>query len=205
MITRRAVLILPVGLLVSAQNRIEISVPSADDFPVPLAFRVALQPHGSDTETLILMATYGSGEDETKFIVEIQGPDNTEGGSDRGADVGGPISFSRGAFHHVPGSRPTRFFQQLAKALTAKVSSFSNAKLETLPFGITFLGAATRRLPEGGFGGGPGDWYATKLFLGEEAAEVYFNFNLKSGDAEFSMKDSDYGNPVISELSKVIW
>ncbi|MFT4181624.1 MAG: hypothetical protein QM636_06860 [Rhizobium sp.] len=170
--------------------------PVNDDFPAPLALRTTVLPGGSDTETLALMVVYGEGEDETKFIIEIRGPDDKPSG---------PISFSRGAFRHVPGSRPTQFFEHLAKALAANAPGAANAKLETLPFGMAFLRAATARLPGGGFGGGPGNWYATKLFLGEAEAEVYFNFNLVSGEAEFSMKDSDYGNTVLSELSKVIW
>ncbi|NLS15855.1 hypothetical protein HGP16_04670 [Rhizobium sp. P40RR-XXII] len=204
-ITRRSILILPVGALLSAQNRAEVPLPPDSDFPGPLPFTIALRPPGSDPEMLALMASFGEGEDQTKFIIEIQGPREKDGASEGSAETGGPISFLRGEFRHVNGSRPARFFEQLAKALAANAPSSSDAKLETLPFGIAFLGAATTRLPDGGFGGRPGDWYATKLFLGEESAEVYFNFNLVSGEAEFSMKDSDYGNTVLSELSKVIW
>ncbi|MQB42947.1 hypothetical protein [Rhizobium sp. ICMP 5592] len=196
MITRRSILIMLAGTMLSGRSRAQALV-ADDDTPVPLAFKVAPLTGGSDTEALALMATYGERDSETKFVIEIQAPDEKEGS--------GPISFSRGAFRHVPGSRPTRFFEQLAKALTANAPSLSNAKLETLQFGIAFLGAATARLPGGGFGGGKGDWYATKLFLAQDEAEVFFNFNLVSGEAEFSIKDEDYGNTVLSELSKVIW
>ncbi|MGV1814069.1 hypothetical protein ACQZ6M_05110 [Rhizobium rhizogenes] len=197
MITRRSILIMSLGTILSGGSLAQDLVLADDDFPAPLAFKVAPLTGGSDTETLALMATYGESENETKFVIEIQAPDEKEGS--------GPISISRGAFRHVPGSRRTRFFEQLAKALTAQAPSLSNVKLETLPFSIAFLGAATARLPGGGFGGGPGDWYATKLFLDQDQAEVFFNFNLVSGEAEFSIKDEDYGNTVLSELSKVIW
>lgn len=194
MITRRSMLMMSAAAILPGASRAGTLAPANDDFPAPLAFKTTVLPGSSDTEALGLIAVYG--EDETKFIIEIHGPDKKPDG---------PISFSRGAFRHVPGSRPTRFFEQLAKALAANAPGAANEKLETLPFGIAFLGAATARLPDGGFGGGPGDWYATKLFLGEEEAEVYFNFSLVSGEAEFSMKDQDYGNTVLSELSKVIW
>lgn len=196
MITRRSILIMSAGTILSGRSRAQALVPD-DDIPAPLGFKITILPGGSDTETLALMAAYGENENETKFVIEIQAPNEKEGSR--------PISFSRGAFRHVPGSRPTRFFDQLAKALTANTPSLSNTKLETLPFGIAFLGAATARIPGGGFGGGKGDWYATKLFLDQDQAEVFFNFNLVSGEAEFSIKDEDYGNTVLSELSKVIW
>ncbi|HEX8044276.1 hypothetical protein [Rhizobium sp.] len=196
MITRRSILIMSAGTILSGTSRAQALVPD-DNIPAPLAFKIAPLTGGSDTEILALMAIYGESENETKFVIEIQAPDEKEGS--------GPISFSRGAFRHVPGSRPTRFFDQLAKALTANTPRLSNAKLETLQFGIAFLGAATARIPGGGFGGGKGDWYATKLFLDQDEAEVFFNFNLVSGEAEFSIKDEDYGNTVLSELSKVIW
>lgn len=171
------------------------------DFPTPLPFKIAPMPDGTDAETLALMALYGEGGNQTKFLIEIQGPRKKDGS----ADPDTPISFSHGEFRHVASSHPARFFEQLANTLSADSPIFSDAKQEKLPFDIAFLGPPTMRLPGGGFGGGPGDWYATKLFLAEGAAEVYFNFNLTSGEAEFSMKDEDYGNVVLSELSKVIW
>lgn len=201
MITRRSVLILPVAALLSAQSASEVTLPADGDFPASFPFKIASVTGGSDAETLALMAHYGEGQDQTKFLIEIQGPRKKDGS----ADLETPISFSHGEFRHVASSRPTPFFDRLANALAADSPIFSNAKQESLPFDIAFLGPPAMRLPGGGFGGGPGDWYATKLFLAEGAAEVYFNFNLKSGEAEFSMKDEDYGNVVLSELSKVIW
>ncbi|MGY5776828.1 hypothetical protein [Rhizobium sp. LEGMi135b] len=201
MITRRSVLILPVAALLSAQSGSEVTLPADGDFPASLPFRIVPITGGSDPETLALMAHYGEGQDQTKFLIEIQGPRKKDGS----ADLDTRASFSHGEFRHVASSRPTRFFEQLANTLSADSPIFSDAKQEILPFDIAFLGPPTMRFSGGGFGGGPGDWYATKLFLAEGAAEVYFNFNLKSGEAEFSMKDEDYGNIVLSELSKVIW
>ncbi|MGY5804683.1 hypothetical protein ACXHMN_25370 [Rhizobium sp. LEGMi12c] len=201
MITRRSVLILPVAALLSAQSGSEVTLPADGDFPASLPFRIVPITGGSDTETLALMARYGEGQDQTKFLIEIQGPRKKDGS----ADLDTPVSFSHGEFRHVTSSRPAQFFEQLANALAADSPTFSAAKQETLPFDIAFLGPPTTRLPGGGFGGAAGNWYATKLFLAEGAAEVYFNFNLESGEAEFSIKDEDYGNIVLSELSKVIW
>lgn len=87
----------------------------------------------------------------------------------------------------------------------ASAPRLSDEKQQTLSFDTVFLGPPTIRSPDGGYGGAPGDWYTTKLFLGPDQSEVYFNFNLVSGEAEFSIKDEDYGNAVLSELSKVIW
>jgi hypothetical protein len=154
--------------------------------PKPVAFRVAQLPGGSDANVLALMASYGEGDTETKFVIELQ-------------------SESHGLFRHVPGSHPEKFFEELGKVLMADAPRLSDQKQETLPFDTVFLGPPTTRSPGGGYGGAPGDWYTTKLFMGQDQAEVYFNFNLVIGDAEFGIKDESYGNNVLSELSKVIW
>jgi hypothetical protein len=45
-----------------------------------------------------------------------------------------------------------------------------------------------------------------KAFLseGESEGEAFLNFNSAVGKAEFSIKDSDYGDFVMAELAKVL-
>ena len=153
------------------------------------------------------MATYGDGQSRAQFIIELQAERkraiDEKGSAVLGDSIG--MSFGRGTLRHVPESHPAIFFEELGKALAASAPKLSNAKLDALPFDVAFLGRPVARNPVGGFGPGPGDWYTTKLFIGEDQSEVYFNFNLVSGEAEFSIKDEDYGNTIVSELSKVIW
>lgn len=49
-----------------------------------------------------------------------------------------------------------------------------------------------------------GNWIAAKLFFGGDQGEVFLNLNPALGKAEFSIKDSDYGDYVIGELAKVL-
>ncbi|MGR9203961.1 hypothetical protein ACU8OG_08425 [Rhizobium leguminosarum] len=184
MLTRRSVLITLAGAVLPGGACAQAS--EGDNIPKPLAFEIVRLPSGSDVDVLALMASYGQGDNETKFVIELQNE-------------------SHGAFRHVRGSHPARFFDELGKALMASAPRLSDEKQQTLSFDTVFLGPPTIRSPDGGYGGAPGDWYTTKLFLGPDQSEVYFNFNLVSGEAEFSIKDEDYGNAVLSELSKVIW
>lgn len=185
MITRRSALIAFASAALSGSVYAQDQV--TDGRPGSLAFKITWLPAKSGSDELALMASYGDGDDQTKFAIELR-------------------SESHGRFRHLAGGpRPTRFISELGKALEASDPSLSDAKQDTLAFDIAFLGPPTTRSPGGGFGGGPGDWYTTKVFLGEDQAEVYFNFNLVSGEAEFSIKDESYGNAVLSELSKVIW
>jgi len=185
MITRRFVLIVIAAAMLSGNVYAQDQV--TDGRPGSLAFKITWLPVKSDADDLILTASYGDGDDQTKFAIELQ-------------------SESHGRFRHLSGgARPTQFISDLGKALEASDPRLSDAKQDTLGFDIAFLGPPTVRSSGGGFGGGPGDWYTTKIFLGEDQAEVYFNFNLVTGEAEFSIKDESYGNAVLSELSKVIW
>jgi hypothetical protein len=76
--------------------------------------------------------------------------------------------------------------------------------MDRLEFGVAMLGTDLRRDAGGGFSGKGGGWTATKLFLGEGDVEVYLNFNPKSGEAEFSIKDADYGEDVLRALASVM-
>jgi hypothetical protein len=185
MITRRSAFIVLAGAVLSRRACAQDQVPGGS-VPTPLAFRIARLPVGLDADVLALMATYGEGDDEAKFVMELQ-------------------SGSHGRFRYAAGSHPVRFFAELGKALAASATRLSGAKQGTLPFDMAILGPPTLRSSGGGYGGGPGDWYTTKIFLGQDQVEVYFNFNLVFGEAEFSIKDESYGNAVVSELSKVIW
>jgi len=71
------------------------------------------------------------------------------------------------------------------------------SKIRELTFDAVVLGQKQSRLPSGSYSSNPpGDWTVTKIFLpkGGDEGEVFFNFNPVLGKAEFSIKDSDYGD-----------
>ena len=95
----------------------------------------------------------------------------------------------------------------MAKALQAKKVPTNVHRVETVPFDYVILGQNQSRSSDGGFGDSPrGNWTAMKIFLGEgeSEGEVFLNFNSAVGKAEFSIKDSDYGDFVMAELAKVL-
>lgn len=49
----------------------------------------------------------------------------------------------------------------------------------------------------------PGDWIATKVFVADSEGEFFLNLNSKGGSGEISIKDPEYGNVVLRELSRV--
>jgi hypothetical protein len=116
------------------------------------------------------------------------------------------FSFGVGRFASEAGSDPTEFLAELKRALEAK--SLPNKKAEKIPsvkFDFVVLGQNQSRGSDGGFSDHPrGNWTATKIFLANGQAEVFFNFNPQLGKAEFAIKDSDYGDAVLAELVKVL-
>lgn len=118
-----------------------------------------------------------------------------------------PLASAEGRFLAVAGSDDTVLLEDLKKALEAKQPAKKFPKAPELAFDAVVLGQRQSRDPSGGFSDNPaGDWIATKIFLpkGGDEGEVYFNFNPVLGKAEFSIKDSDYGDYVLREFGKVL-
>ncbi len=66
-----------------------------------------------------------------------------------------------------------------------------------LPLSVAVLGQNQTRRRDGSFHGSRfGTWFATKLFveLDGHYGEVFFNYSLEDGKAEFSEKDSEYAD-----------
>ena len=63
-----------------------------------------------------------------------------------------------------------------------------------------------KRSPEGGFSGHGGGWSATKWFLQRDGfeAEVFFNYDLTEMKGEFSEKDPDYREDLLSVMAIVL-
>lgn len=117
-----------------------------------------------------------------------------------------PFSFGKGAFTRRPGSVNGLFLKDLAKAIQASggVPKANVQETDRLEFDLALLGLSLTRDAMGGFTNDPdGDWIATKIFLAGGEAEVYLNLNPEEGVGEFSIKDPEYGDIVVSELTKV--
>ncbi|MGH9515722.1 MAG: hypothetical protein ACRD3P_08605 [Terriglobales bacterium] len=115
------------------------------------------------------------------------------------------MAFGKGKFLREPGSQAENFLIDLAKILQAKVLRQKAKKTDSLNFGYVVLGTNQSRSPSGSFSDTPsGDWIATKIFLGDDQGEVFFNFSPNQKKAEFANKDSDYGDFVVAELAKVL-
>jgi hypothetical protein len=142
------------------------------------------------------LATYSDGNSTTKFQIEFERAT---------AANSSLLASGKGKFVALPESDPTALLDTLQKALQARHRPNNVQKADALPFEYAVLGDNQSRSPDGGFRGSPkGNWTATKLFLANDQAEVYFNFNPVIHKAEFSIKDRDYGDRVLAELAKVL-
>lgn len=122
-----------------------------------------------------------------------------------------PLIIAKGAFHAETGSNASELLSQLAVILQSQNASLVNVKrVVKYPFTAAILGQnLSKTSGEATIGGSfasnpPGDWMATKLFLGKKQSEVFMNLNTKTGEGEFTLKDPVYGDEVVQELATVL-
>jgi hypothetical protein len=141
-------------------------------------------------------ATYIAEGKVAKFQIEFDKPEHSDS-----AD----ISFGKGRFARIPGSDSSVLIRDLQKALEATVLPTKVTRVATLPFEFAIIGERLSRDQEGGLNVKPeGEWMAVKLFFSGDEGEVFMNLAPNLGKAEFTIKDSDYGNFVVGELAKVL-
>lgn len=143
------------------------------------------------------LATYtDTAGDTTKFDVELG-----EAKADQSSVL---LSSGKGQFLPEAGSDPLPLLTSLKSALQAKRIPQRVEKADALPFTFALLGTNLTRSDDGSFASTPkGNWTNTKIFLANDQAEVYFNYNPVLHKAEFSIKDPDYGDKVLAELAKI--
>jgi hypothetical protein len=149
-----------------------------------------------DTQQFVWLATHDSVKGRAQFLIsmEIKRPTGNA-----------LFTFSRGSIEHVQGSQPTEFLRQLAAALGAEKPKVLKQSASRLPFSVAILGTNQSHDLGGSFSDNPpGSWIVTKIFLANDQAEVYLNLDPRGGIGEFSIKDEEYGNAIIQELSKVL-
>jgi len=143
-------------------------------------------------------ATYSAAGKTARFRIEM-GPVKVSG------DKAFPISSGKGRFLSEPGSDSSVLLLDLKKALGAKTVPDKIGKVASLPFEFVILGENQSRSSGGGFSDKQrGDWTAMKVFLAGGEGEVFLNLNPVANKAEFSIKDSDYGDIVLSELARIL-
>ncbi len=119
-----------------------------------------------------------------------------------------PVASAEGKFLAVAGSDSSVLLEDLKKALDAKHIPRKVSRIAELPFNAVILGEKQSRSPSGEYASKPpGDWMAIKIFLpkdGENEGEVFLNMNPVLGKAEFSIKDSEYGDYLLAQFAKVL-
>jgi hypothetical protein len=120
-----------------------------------------------------------------------------------------PVRFGEGRFFSVEESDTSSIMDALAKALEAQNLPNRPKRAVSLPFVYTSFGDRLSPASCGGFQTKPaGDWTLVKLFLGENTEEdegqVFLALNSSSGEGQFVLKDSEYGDIVLRHLATVL-
>ena len=162
-----------------------------------------IKPFKGQNGSIRLEATYESRGKLAKFAIEFGPAHNIE--SKDAKDF--PIGTGQGRFLAEPGSDAVALLADLKKALGAKAVPANIRRVKELPFTYVNLGDNLSQALGGGFNASPpGDWTAIKIFIGEgeQEGEVFVNFNPTIGKGQFSIKDPDYGDPVVKQLATVL-
>jgi hypothetical protein len=106
-----------------------------------------------------------------------------------------------------PGSDASVLLIDPKRVLEAKKLPTRVIRSNVLPFEYVILGENQSRTADGSFNEKPaGNWTCVKIFLppGGDDGELYLNFNPAIQKAEFSEKDSDYGNYLLAKFATVL-
>jgi len=201
-IVRAAGIFLALALLVSlaacsrgSDKPSDVKVEPARPYEGAVAFEIRPVSTSGSRQWL---ATYGAAGKTAKFRIEL-GPGHSGNEEDKTLHV----SFGKGRFLSEPGSDASVFLVELKRALEAKTLPDKVVRVTSLPFEFAILGENQSRTTDGGFNTKPGDWMAMKIFLAH-GEEVFLNLNTAANKAEFSIKDSDYGDIVLAQLAKAL-
>jgi hypothetical protein len=175
------------------------TIPPADESSVFFKIEEVSRQQVKDGEELVLLASHESKEGMARFRISLVLK-----------KLGGelPVSFSRGALIRENDSKPVEFLREVAKVLEAKHYK-PGKRADRLDLTLAILGqnlsrgSGTNQIA-GGFTSEPaGDWITTKVFVADGEGEFFLNLNPKQGIGEISIKDPEYGNIVLKELSRI--
>jgi hypothetical protein len=182
----------------TGNTRYEVKIPSSAAEPDPVRFGIqelSRQEQG-DGQEITWLATYQSKSGDARFKISLILP-----------KPGGKLfEFSHGALISDGSSEYSEFLRQVAHALQADKIEAGEPRTDRLDFEVAILGQNVenrRDSTEGAGSTGGADWTMTKVFVAGDDGEFYLNLNPKAGIGEIAIKDSDYGDIVVKELSRV--
>ena len=118
-----------------------------------------------------------------------------------------PVATGEGKFVAVPSSDNSALLADLRRALQASQVPSHSSRIAELPFSAVVFGEKMSRNADGSYSAKPpGNWIVIKIFLPKDGdqGQVFLNLNPNQGKGEFSLKDSDYGDYLLTELAKVL-
>jgi hypothetical protein len=123
---------------------------------------------------------------------------------------GAPFTMTTVALVRRPDADCASFLRDLATKLGFKGKTPTPRPVPKLEAAAAILGTKQTRSPadlghDGSFASTPpGHWTVAKLFLGNGEGEVFLNVNADEKVGEFSLKDEDAAEEVVSELAKLL-
>jgi hypothetical protein len=123
-------------------------------------------------------------------------------------DEGQPSRWGRAIVAVSDNESGRQFVELFAKSFSGTMPAESSNPQPPRPLFVNtaILAEDFRRDPGGGFTEGNGGWTATKWFPTNDfaEAEVYFNFNIDQRMGEFSEKDAEYADDLLSILAAAL-
>jgi hypothetical protein len=162
-----------------------------------------IEPLPSDSSAQLWLATFVSKGKMAKFRIELGAPNPLNDRESRKFD----IQQGEGKFVSVPGSDASVLLADLKKSLEAKTLPVKVKRLSNLSFVFITLGMNESQAPGGGFNDQPrGNWTTMKMFIGEgeQEGDLFLNLNPVIKKGQFSIKDPDYGDIVLTHLARVL-
>jgi hypothetical protein len=169
--------------------------------PRSVGFDIELQR--TDEGSQQWLATYTAKGKTAKFRIELGHAKSIKDNEQVDFD----IQSGKGRFIAVPGSDASVLLADLKNALEAKTFPKHSKRVATLPFTFVTFGNNESQSSGAGFSPKPaGHWTPMKIFIGEgeQEGQVFVNLNPVSKKGQFSMKDQDYGDIVLSQLAGVL-
>ena len=118
-------------------------------------------------------------------------------------DPNTPMSWGEAMIAVSDAEQGTKFIDAFGQAFSKSSPARRDNKAPLfLKMHTAVMGSQMKKESNSFSGSGKGSWTATKWFLSDELgdAEVYFNYNLKDGKAEFLEKDADYRDALMEQL-----
>jgi len=184
---RHALAFIALTLLASGCEHPDTTPYTGGDGSVPLAMRVVADS--------VWELRYHDPTGESRIRVRTQVPPMSDST---------PFAFGTWTLYRVPGYSPRALLAALAVAHSIPDTVTPGSPADSMRLDVAVLAVNAARSRDGAFGrAGTGTWIVAKLFFADDEGEVYLNLNPSRGEAEFSVKDKDYGPVVLREIGRL--